>query len=196
LFLKLDFSKAYDKVDLQFLFQAMKVVGFPDSFTNMTRLLFHDAAAQVCVNGQVTEPFSIQQGVRQGCPLAPYLFLIVGEILNYSIKREVRLGRIRGIELPGAFEPQTIAQYADDTSLSIRGEEVHVQAAADTLQHFSRASGLIINESKSAAYFWAPQVNTCPLWTHRFRWQWAETHDVSKLLGAPFGLSLSTQDAD
>jgi hypothetical protein len=170
LFLKLDFSKAYDKVDLQFLFQAMKVVGFPDSFTNMTRLLFHDAAAQVCVNGQVTEPFSIQQGVRQG--------------------------RIRGIELPGAFEPQTIAQYADDTSLSIRGEEVHVQAAADTLQHFSRASGLIINESKSAAYFWAPQVNTCPLWTHRFRWQWAETHDVSKLLGAPFGLSLSTQDAD
>jgi hypothetical protein len=77
LFLKLDFSKAYDKVDLPFLFQAMRTLGFPESFTHLTRLLFQNAAAQVSVNGQVTEAFSIEQGVRQGCLLVPYLFLVV-----------------------------------------------------------------------------------------------------------------------
>lgn len=89
LFLKLDFSKAYDKVDWHFLFSALSQLGLPDTFIQMTRLLFTNAAARVSVNGKVTNTFPIQQGVRQGCPLAPYLFLIVGEILNHALKREV-----------------------------------------------------------------------------------------------------------
>jgi hypothetical protein len=60
LFLKLNFSKAYDKVDVPFLFQAMRTLGFPESFTHLTRLLFQNAAAQVSVNGQVTKAFSIE----------------------------------------------------------------------------------------------------------------------------------------
>jgi hypothetical protein len=65
--------------------------------------------------------------------LAPYLFLVVGEILNQTIKREAQVGRIRGIELLGALEPQIIAQFADDTSLSIAREEAPVLAIHDTL---------------------------------------------------------------
>jgi hypothetical protein len=104
LFLKLDLSKAYDKVDLKFMFQALEHLDFPPRFIQMTRLLFEGAAARTSVNGQATQPFSIQQGVRQGCPLAPYLFLVIGEILNFTIKREVQQGRIQGIHLPGASE--------------------------------------------------------------------------------------------
>jgi hypothetical protein len=117
LFLKLDFSKAYDKVDLVFLFSALTRLGFPTSFVRMVRLLFQDAVARVNVNGKATQAFPIQQGVRQGCPLAPYLFLVIGEILNHAIKREVVRGRICGINLPGASEQQTIAQYARPTCL-------------------------------------------------------------------------------
>jgi hypothetical protein len=109
LFLKLDFSKAYDKVDLTFLFQALDRLGFPDTFLRMSRLLFTDVAARVSLNGKSMKPFSIAQGVRQGCSLAPYLFLMVGEVLNYVIKREVYLGQIQGIRLPSALEAQTIA---------------------------------------------------------------------------------------
>jgi hypothetical protein len=45
--------------------------------------------------------------------------MVVGKILNYTLKKEVQLGRIKGIEFPGALEHQTVAQFADDTSLSI-----------------------------------------------------------------------------
>lgn len=35
-----------------------------------------------------------------------------------------------------------------------------------------------------------------PEWTHRFKWQWASSTDISKLLGVPYGLDMTTQDVD
>jgi hypothetical protein len=118
-FLKLDFSKAYDRVDLGFLFQVLERFGFPWEFIHMIRMLFGEANACVSVNGRLTRKFPVRQGVRQDCPLAPYLFLLVGGVLNLSIKAEERAGRIRGISLPGSQGYQTIAQYADDSSLTL-----------------------------------------------------------------------------
>ena len=63
MFLKLDFSKVHDKIDLQFLFQAIQMVGFLEALTNMTKILFHNTAARVYMNGQVTDAFPIEQGV-------------------------------------------------------------------------------------------------------------------------------------
>lgn len=63
LFFKLDFSKAYDKVDLKFLFSALERLGFPALFIGMTRLLFQNAAARVSLNGKSISAFPIQHGV-------------------------------------------------------------------------------------------------------------------------------------
>jgi hypothetical protein len=136
-------------------------MGFPVPFINMAHMLFNDAAARVSVNGKSTLAFPILQGVRQGCPLAPYLFLIIGEILSHNIKREAQRGCISGIDLPGAEEQQIIAQFANDTSLSIRGEEASVLATRDILQRYYDASGLI-NKGKSSAYYSQPQGNPRP----------------------------------
>lgn len=51
IFLKLDFSKAYNMVEWPFLFEAMRKMGFPEEFVEMTQLLFQDVAARVKVNG-------------------------------------------------------------------------------------------------------------------------------------------------
>jgi hypothetical protein len=64
LFLKLYFSKAYDKVDWHFLFKVLESLGFPSSFFQMVRMLFKMAAAKVSINGQSSQAFSIQQGMR------------------------------------------------------------------------------------------------------------------------------------
>jgi hypothetical protein len=62
-FLKLDFSKAYDRVDLCFLFSAMEAMGFPLDFIELVRLFFRGAQARVNVNGRSTAYFPVQQGV-------------------------------------------------------------------------------------------------------------------------------------
>lgn len=58
----------------------------PITFTNKMIMLFYDAIVSININNQVTEPFGIQIGVRQGCPLTPYLFILTVEALNATIK--------------------------------------------------------------------------------------------------------------
>jgi hypothetical protein len=152
MFLKLDFSKAYNQVDLSFFYSAMSLMGFPEAFISMTKLLFTGAKASISVNGRCTPHFPANQGVRQGCPLATYLFLIVGEELNHCVKKEAQLGRIRGICLPGSEEQQLIIQFMDNTSMTLAGEEVVVIHTINTLYTFSLGSGLTLNWEKSAGY--------------------------------------------
>jgi hypothetical protein len=62
--LKLDFRKAYDSVSWDFLFEAMNQMDMPHRFVQMVRLLFGDAESAVVVNGELSDPFPIQRGMR------------------------------------------------------------------------------------------------------------------------------------
>lgn len=64
IFLKLDFSKAYDMVDWGFLFRAMAEFGIPGEFIAWTKLLFRDATASVKLNDSASPAFAIERGVR------------------------------------------------------------------------------------------------------------------------------------
>lgn len=93
----------------------MRKLNISETFTKWVNLLFVNASAAVNLNGNLGNYFKAKRGVRQGCPLAPYLFLIVGEVLTHAIKKVVAKRRLRGISLPGG--KQSISQYADDSSL-------------------------------------------------------------------------------
>jgi exonuclease III len=194
LFLKLDFSKAFDMIDWEFLFEAMSLMGFPGEFLGMIKLLFHDAEACVKVNGFTSESFRIKRGVRQGCPVAPYLFIIAAEVLNIMVMAEMVAGRVKGIELPFGNRQQIIAQYADDTSFTLRGEKEPVRNLIYILETFCAASGLVLNWGKSSGHWKSHRTMFRPQWTEHLGVTWAEEEDVGKLLGAPFGLSLTSGD--
>jgi hypothetical protein len=83
--------------------------------------------------------------VRQGCPIAPYLFLIAAEVLNNMVMDELAVGRVKGIRLPMENRQQIVAQYTDDTSFTLLGEERPVRNLIQTLDIFCLASGLVLN---------------------------------------------------
>ena len=85
IFLKLDFSKAYDKVSWQFLFCTMHKMNISNKFIQWVKLLFENASAVVNLNGNPSSIFKVKKGVRQGCSIAPYFFLLVGEVLTHII---------------------------------------------------------------------------------------------------------------
>jgi hypothetical protein len=153
IFLKLDFSKAYDMVDWDFLFSAMSEMGFLGEFINMEQLLFIDAEVCVKVNGSLSDSFSIKRGVRQGCPVAPYLFIIAAKVLNIMVMTEMEAGRVKGIELPFSNRQQIIAQYVHNTSFTLRGEEESVRNLIYLLETFCAASGLVLNWRKLSGYW-------------------------------------------
>ena len=97
--------------------------------------------------------FKVEMSVGQGCPLATYLFLIVGGVLIHLITKAVSDGRLKGITLPGGKKQQSISQYADNSSFMVRGEKQYVDKLVRLLKLFSEASGMEINWEKSSVYW-------------------------------------------
>ena len=94
LILFLDFRKAFDTIEHRFLFQTLNLFGFKDNFINLVSMLYNDINSSVIVNLNTTRRFKINRGVRQACPISPYLFILVTELLSLNIaKAEV----IRGL---------------------------------------------------------------------------------------------------
>ncbi len=80
-------------------------------------------------------------GVRQGCPVSPYLFLIAVHFLNLYVRRS----NINGVTI-GNVE-LIISQLADDTALFLK-DSSQVSVALNILQVFTKASGLNLNIDK------------------------------------------------
>ena len=83
--LLLDFLKAYDTVSREFLFEVMRAFGFYGAFITMARHLHTNTTARFLVNGILSDPVPVRTGIRQGCPLAPLLFLLTAEILAIAL---------------------------------------------------------------------------------------------------------------
>lgn len=108
--------------------------------------------ASVLVNGSPTEEFSFQRGLRQGDPLSPYLFNIVGEVFHVIMERAKELEIIHGIHLNEEFNNFSLLQFADDTILFLRPCKHNVLSLKRVLQCFQLTSGLKINFNKSFLY--------------------------------------------
>ena len=96
----------------------MQTFGISKKFISWIKLIFGNASTTLNLNNNPRNIFKIERGARQGCPLAPYFFLIIGEILMHIIKKAVLEGRIRRITLLGWQKQQSIGHWAKEGDLS------------------------------------------------------------------------------
>lgn len=134
--LKLDFSKAYDSIDWSRLYQIIECINLEDKWLRWIRQIFETMRMSILINGSPTDEFLPKRGVRQGDPLASYLFLLVGEVLSKLLNVAQKNNLIAGIKLP--FHPVAIThfQYADDTILFIENKD-HIIRNVKTMLLFS-----------------------------------------------------------
>ena len=107
--LAIDLEKAFDSLNWQFLFKTLNWFGFGNSFQKWIKLLYTDAKACIINNGFTTNYFNLYNGVRQGDPLSPYLFIMAIEVLALNI---INNKSINGIKVTDV--EIKICQYADD----------------------------------------------------------------------------------
>ncbi|GJR35202.1 RNA-directed DNA polymerase, eukaryota [Tanacetum coccineum] len=148
MFFKVDFAKAYDSIRWDYLLDVLDAFGFGPVWCNWIRGSLNSAKASILVNGSPSKEFSLHCGLKQGDPLAPYLFILIMESLHLSICRLVDNGLFKGIQLPGSVNISHLF-YADDAMLIGEWSDENLKVILYTLKSFFLASGLSINIHKS-----------------------------------------------
>ena len=95
--IKLDFEKAYDCVDWDFLISIMESMGFGQRWRNWIFECISTVRISILINGSPTVEFPTRKGLRQGDPLSLFLFLMVGEALHLLMVKAKNMELIRGI---------------------------------------------------------------------------------------------------
>jgi hypothetical protein len=81
----LDAEKAFDKIQHPFMIKVMERSEIQGPYLNMIKAIYCKPVANVKVNREKLEAILLKSGTRQGCPLSPYLFNIVLEVLARAI---------------------------------------------------------------------------------------------------------------
>ena len=150
----IDFEKAFDSIERDFLYKSLERFNFGPSFIKWIQTFYNNLSSCVLNNGFFSSPFQLERGVRQGDPLSPYLFLIAIEIMAISIRTNEQ---IEGIKI-GEDETKSLL-YADDMTATLANIS-SVEKVIQTLHNFENCSGLKMNLSKTKAMWIGKNKNS------------------------------------
>jgi len=150
--LKIDLSKALDKVTWLYLRMILTHLGFPLELTRWIMGCITSISFALLINGSATHSFQAERGIRQGCPLSPILFLLVMEGLSRLLDSEKRAGRLRGLEITNPFLLNHLL-FVDDILIFLNGDIQDIITLRESLKLFSAATGMEINREKSIVSF-------------------------------------------
>ncbi|XP_068485050.1 secreted RxLR effector protein 78-like [Phaseolus vulgaris] len=148
-YFKVDYEKAYDSVSWEFLYYMLGRLGFCERWIRWIKSCLESSSVSVLVNGSPTSEFCPKRGLRQGDPLAPFLFLIVGEGLTGVVRKAVEKNLVESLEVGVKNVKVNMLHYADDTLFLCEANFKSVCNLKVILHCFELASGLKVNFSKS-----------------------------------------------
>jgi hypothetical protein len=140
-----DFEKAYDSIEWNFMLHVLKEFNFGPSFIRWIKTFYTNIESCIINNGHTSNYFNVERGVRQGDPLSPYLFIMMVEIMAIKIRNE---NEIEGIHIEK--ENLKLLQYADDTSGLLKDVK-SAKLFLKIVKEFGVYSGLCLNKDKTEA---------------------------------------------
>ena len=149
--IKLDISKAFDTISWSFIEETLRAMNYPDLFVTWIIRCITTAAFSVSVNGELEGFFTSSRGVRQGCSISPYIYVIVSNVFSKLLNKAVGDGTIgyyqkcREVNLYHLSFADDIVIFTDGTPESLRG-------TLRVFEDFASLSGLRINVAKSTVF--------------------------------------------
>ena len=151
--MKLDMSKAYDRVEWGFLTRLLLTMGFDGRWVNMVMRCVTTVSYSFIINGRVCGEVIPSRGLRQGDPLSPYLFILIADALSHMIKSRAESHIIHGARASRNGPEISHLLFADDSLLFSRATRQECLTVIEILNHYEKASGQKINFDKSEVSF-------------------------------------------
>ncbi|GJW39731.1 reverse transcriptase domain, reverse transcriptase zinc-binding domain protein [Tanacetum coccineum] len=130
----------------------MRQMGFGAKWRKWIGACLSSASILVLINGSPSKEFKMERGLRQGDPLSPLLFLLVGEALQVAILEACNKGMFKGISLSGEEPNLSLLQYADDALFFGEWSRLNASNLIHILKCFEGSSCLKVNISKSRIF--------------------------------------------
>jgi exonuclease III len=151
--MKLDMSKAYDRVEWKFLRAAMLKLGFASRWVELIMECVTTPTYSILINGIPQGFIKPSRGIRQGDPLSPYLFLLCAEGLSGLLRKAERENKIHGVAASRYGPKISHLLFADDSLLLSKASVEECQNILRILDIYENSSGQKINREKTALFF-------------------------------------------
>ena len=143
--ISIDQMKAFDRVELKYLWQTLGAFGFSSEFIAKIKVLYSDIASILKVNGGLAAPFEVKRGVRQGCSLSGMLYSLAIEPLLHKLRKD-----LSGVFFPGCSSAVKLSAYADDVIVTVN-KQSDIDCLEKNIHLFNKMSSAKVNWKKSEA---------------------------------------------
>jgi len=150
---KTDMSKAYDRVEWDFIELVMERLGFHKIWIRWIMQCITTVSYSYLLNGTAQGLVTPQRGLRQGDPLSPFIFILCSEVLSGLCNKAQIRGDFTGIKLGKKSPRINHLLFADDTMFFCKSDPQDCETLMIILQQYEQASGQFINPQKSAVTF-------------------------------------------
>ena len=151
--LKLDMSKAYDRVEWARLEKIMEKLGFHSRWRRLMMQCISSVTYDVRINGKPSGHIIPTRGLRQGDPLSPYLFLLCAEGLSAPIKKASADGLLEGISVSRGGPCLSHLFFVDDSLIFCKATIEECEVLQRVMSKNEKASGQQLNRSKTSLFF-------------------------------------------
>jgi hypothetical protein len=151
--LKLDMSKAYDRVEWSFLEEVMRKLGFASRWIQLTMICVKTVTYSVLIHGKPYGKIVPTRGIRQGDPLSPYLFIMCAEGLSSLLQKAESERWITGLPITRGGMRLNHLFFADDSLLFCKANIFEWLRIQQVLEIYENASGQKLNRDKTSIFF-------------------------------------------
>ncbi|XP_026452219.1 uncharacterized protein LOC113352635 [Papaver somniferum] len=151
--LKMDMSKAFDRLECDFLMQVLKQFGFCDKWCHLIHQCISTTQVEVLLNGSPCQYFHPSRGIRQGDPFSPYLFIIDMESLSRRLAFCEQTKIIPGVKIARRAPKINHLLFANVCLLFSKENLDQTRKLLEVIEEFNKFSGQVINFNKSSLYF-------------------------------------------
>ncbi|XP_075092316.1 uncharacterized protein LOC142172566 [Nicotiana tabacum] len=149
---KLDMTKAYDRISWLFLTKVLRKMGFIERLIGIVFGLVSNNWYSILINGQAHGFFKSSRRIKQGDPVSPTLFILAAEALSRGLNALHTNMYFCGFGIPKWSPKINHLAYANDMIIFSSSDETSLLLIMQVLKAYENASGQLVNKTKSAVY--------------------------------------------